>query len=112
MVKLKAFTILEVVTAMLITVFTLGIAMGIYLNLIETETADEHIKANLLAKQYLVETEKQSSFVDDKKEIDGFLLEKSIHAFPMNEDLLITKIIVLDVESERKMAEVVEVLAP
>lgn len=110
MVKLKAFTILEVVTAMLIIVFTLGIAMSVYLNLIETENVDQKIQAHLMAKEYLIQTKKEKSFVDDQTEKNNFLIEKSFKSFLKNENLLLVEIIVTDLSTERKLTELVSII--
>jgi Tfp pilus assembly protein PilV len=76
--KVKGSTLLEVIVALVIIMFVFGIAMMIYLNVLQSSYSNRLIQANLLLKAISDETIREKKYVDEYIQRNGWTVKKSI----------------------------------
>ena len=76
--KLKASTLVEALTAMVIVMLALGVFTTIYVNVIKSGEYHRKTQAALLLDKIAVETKQNKIFLDEKIKTGGFVLEKKV----------------------------------
>ena len=80
--KLKGSTLVEVLIAMAIVMFVIGLFTTIYLNVIKSSDHHRKIKAALLLDKMAFETKQSRLFLDEEIKSDEFVLVKRISPYP------------------------------
>lgn len=79
--KIKAFSIIETITAMVLLTITFGIAISTFDIVMNTDNVSMTVSANLTLKQILAETKKEKTFYDETIERNGFTIQKIIEPY-------------------------------
>lgn len=88
-VKLKASSLVEVLTAMTIIGVVMGIAMMIFVSVLESDQLYQKHLANHLLNELALQTKNSQLFVDDRIETEYFLVEKNIQSYQGNSELIL-----------------------
>jgi len=80
--RLKASTLIEVITAMVIILTCAGIAMMIYSNLSRDVNDELRILAEIRINTLAVETKKNSDFTEFTQDFENIRLQRSILLYP------------------------------
>ncbi len=79
--KLKASTIIESITAMVIIGIVFSIGMMVFGSMLDLNPAPQKIRAKLALEEIIQETKTQQSFVDEVIEGKGFTVSKSVKLY-------------------------------
>jgi len=80
--KLKASTIIEVITAMVIILTCLGIAMTIFTNMSRDVNDELKILAEIRVHTFAAETKKNNDYTDVTQDFDNIRIQRSILLYP------------------------------
>jgi Tfp pilus assembly protein PilV len=86
--KIQAATLIEVIVSLVIIMIFFGIAMMIYINVLNTSISNRQIQADLLLKEVCEETILNRRYFDEKIEKDGFVVYKSIRKYSDMENVI------------------------
>lgn len=87
--KLKASTIIEVITAMVIILTCLGIAMTIFTNMSRDVNDELKILAEIRVHTFAAETKKNNDYTDVTQDFDNIRIQRSILLYPKKSRLKI-----------------------
>ncbi len=89
-VKLKvvASSILEVTTSMVLIGIIFGLATTIYFNLTSSSTSQRKLKYTQELQHLAIQTVNKKSYINERLEMDGVIIIKSIELFENNPMLL------------------------
>lgn len=76
--KLKAYTIIEAMIAMILVVISFGIGMSIYANVLQSDRLVSQAAAHQLLQDQLVQTKTEQRYFDEVLIVQGLTVEKSI----------------------------------
>ncbi|HET6243889.1 MAG: hypothetical protein H0V01_04385 [Bacteroidetes bacterium] len=79
--KIKASTLIEVIVALIIVMITFGIAMVIFINVTHSDNQVQKLKASLILNESALKTSKENSYIDEKTEVDGLFINKTINPY-------------------------------
>lgn len=80
--KVKGFSIVESITALVIILISFGIGMSIYLNVISSERIIAGSTAHLQLANMMEEIKKNKSYSNETLELENMIIEKKIHPYP------------------------------
>jgi hypothetical protein len=100
----KGNTIIEVMIALAITSFCVGLATIIYLNIQKGSLPFFKVKAVELAEFYMKETLDKNSFYEETYKAEEFVVKKSVSLHESFNDCYLVRMIVYD-GSKKKIAE-------
>ena len=80
--NLKASTIIEVITAMVIILTCLGIAMTIFSNMSRDVNDELRILAEIRVNTFAAETKKNNDYTDVTQDFDNIRIQRSILLYP------------------------------
>ncbi len=102
--QLRASSLIEVITAMVIISTIFAIASMVFINVYRSTAAMRRLSAVLAAENLRIETEIDRAFKDEELVSGDFVIHKTVRAFPGTSDLLIITFEVLN-EDGKKIAE-------
>ncbi|MDQ3192428.1 MAG: hypothetical protein M3Q58_12615 [Bacteroidota bacterium] len=102
--KIKASTLIEVIVALIIVMISFGIAMAIYVNVTYSDNQIQKLKANLILNETAIKTTNENSFIDEKTEVDGISVVKTVHSYEGIQGLNLLLLEAFDVNM-KKIAE-------
>jgi hypothetical protein len=102
--RIKASSIIEVVIAMVLIVFVLGIALMIYTNVLRFSLSAPQIKAGFLLQQILIQEENKSHISDQHIQLEEFSVEEQLSPY-INTGLIDIHLTAFDI-NHQKLAEV------
>ncbi|MEM9821103.1 MAG: hypothetical protein AAF985_08530, partial [Bacteroidota bacterium] len=76
--RLPASSIVESITAMLIILISFGAGMSIYLNIMSNDQVLAKDRANTLLHHHLEQILQQKTYIDQRLEMQGMLIEQQI----------------------------------
>ena len=79
--KIKASTLIEVLIAMILVMFSFGIAMAIYINVSLSDHLVQKLKAELLLNETAIETKAGNSFIDEKTGLGNISVNKTVTSY-------------------------------
>lgn len=80
--KLQGTTLVETLAALTLIVIAFGIGMMIYLQIMASSPIIEKSRVYPMLQSMMEESIYQNDFIDNKKEVEGLLIEKEISAYP------------------------------
>ena len=80
--RLKATSIVESITAMVIILLSFGVGMMIYMNVLRSEKLISKARANLILNQVLSKTKEEKSFKNEKMNNEHIRIIKSVSNYP------------------------------
>lgn len=86
--KVVASSILEVTTSMVLIGIIFGLATTIYFNLTSSSTSQRKLKYTQELQHLAIKTVNEKSYINERLEIDGVTIVKSIELFESNPMLL------------------------
>lgn len=105
--KLKAFSIIETITAMALLTITFGIAMSTFDMIYNTDNIETTINAQLTLKQIIAETQQDKTYYDETTKRNGFTIEKTIqpyNRFSKSNNLIYLQVTATTSEQEQPIA--------
>lgn len=102
--KVKASTLIEVMVALIIVMISFGIAMAIYVNVTHSDNQTQKLKAQLLLNETAIKTTNENSFIDEKTEMDGISVIKTVSSYEGTPGLHLLFLEAFDVNA-KKIAE-------
>lgn len=94
--KLKAFTLVESLVAMVLVVFSMGFATVVYVNVVDSDKQLKQQRAILILDKLALETIQEKQLIDDLIKIDDYYINKTLEKFPNTENLYLFKLVLLD----------------
>lgn len=91
--KIRAFTILESMVAIVIVMIVFGLSSVVIINISSTGITKEKQQAFTLVQQLRNETLQQSRFIDESIELENLIIEKTILDYSTSSELKILLII-------------------
>ena len=85
--KLKAFTVIESIIAMVVIVVSLGISSMIFYNMIESDSQRLELKANLLLNKETSRIQQEKDYIDSETEAGDWILSKKVEQYEGTENL-------------------------
>ncbi len=79
--KLKAFSIIETITAMVLLTITFGIAISTFDMIYNTDNIQATTNAQLTLKQIIAETQQDKTYYDETIERNGFTIKKTVQPY-------------------------------
>jgi hypothetical protein len=79
--SIKAFSIIETITAMALLTITFGIAISTFDIVMNTDNIPMTVNANLTLKQIAAETKQEKTFYDETIERNGFTIQKIVQPY-------------------------------
>lgn len=79
--KIEAVSIVETISALLLTFIAFGIGMSIYLNVMRTDALVLRSKAATILEQIAFEAENNDRLLDESLERNGFRIEKILKPY-------------------------------
>lgn len=103
--KYKGNTLPEILIAIVIISFTSALGISIYINIQENTQPFMKLKANEIAKHYLVESEQTHDYFDKSFKEEDFTVKKTSTISETYPDCLLLKISVSS-KTEKKICEI------
>lgn len=79
--KIKAFSIIETIVAMILLTITFAVAMSTFDFISNTNSMEIKVNAQLSIKTILAETIRDKTFYDETIERNGFVIEKKVQTY-------------------------------
>lgn len=94
--KYKAFTLVETIVALVITMICVGIAFNIILNVEKSGNNFKKIQAHFYLLQELNKVKNEKKFLDENIDKDNMRIEKTFTQYQSIDKLYVMKLIVFD----------------
>lgn len=94
--KLKSATLIEAIVAMVIIMAVFGLAMMIYVNVINSSVSARHVRIGLILKKAAEDTVASKRFFDEAFEEGGFAISKSVSKYDNVETLIRLRLEIVD----------------
>ncbi len=94
--KIKASTLIEALVAMVIVMTCFGIASMIYVNVLNADNNRIQLNAHLLVHELAQKAKETNSFLDEKIETNGLIIQKSVEPYHDIPNLNVLKYIAVD----------------
>jgi hypothetical protein len=94
--QLKASTLIEALVAMVIVMICFGIASMIYVNVLNADNNRIQLKAHLIVSDLAQKAKTTSTFLDEKIETEGLVIQKSIEGYHDIPNLSVLKFVAFD----------------
>lgn len=107
--KIPAFTIIESLVALIITMLVFGLCLLIFINVTKTSDISRRTKAFFILKEYRNKTKSNKDYLDNTFFVDGFRIEKKLMNYHETKDLYQLSLIAFD-RTDKKLAEINELL--
>ena len=107
--NLKAFSIIETITAMALLTITFGIAMSTFDMIYNTDNIEIATNAQLTLKQIIAETQQDKTYYDETIKRNGFTIEKTVQPytkFSKDNNLIHLQVIATIIEQEKTIATI------
>jgi len=98
--RLKATSIVESITAMVIILLSFGVGMMIYMNVLRSEKLVSKAKASLVLNQILGKTKEEQTFRNEKINKDFLKIIKSVSNYPDVTDAYAIKLEAFNMKGE------------
>ncbi len=109
--SLKASTIVEVVTAALLVLISLGIGMMIFANVLTSEGLVAKTKAQTVLTKIAEDTEYQQVFITEQIELPGMIVQKEITPFlPEYPNAILLTLTAFNADKSRQLCELKQVI--
>jgi type II secretory pathway pseudopilin PulG len=99
--RIKAFTLVESLVAMVLVVFSMGFATVVYVNVVDSDRQLKQQRAILILDKYALETKEEKQFIDDLIKLDDYYIEKTLEKYANTENLYLFKLVLLDLNKNR-----------
>lgn len=98
--RLKATSIVESITAMVIILISFGVGMMIYMNVLRSEKLISKAKANLILNQVLGKTIEEKAFKNEKINKGNLRIIRSVSNYPDAPDAYAIKLEAFNMKEE------------
>ena len=99
--KIKAFTLVESLVAMVLVVFSMGFATVVYVNVVDSDKQLKQQKAILILDKLAFETIKEKQLIDDLIKLGDYYIEKTLVKYPNTGNLYLLKLVLSDLNRNR-----------
>ncbi|MCB0401204.1 MAG: hypothetical protein KDD41_03915 [Flavobacteriales bacterium] len=91
--KIRAFSVLEAMMAMLIVMIAFGLSSSIFINVSTSGFSPRKKKAHTLVNRMRYETLTQQRFIEESREFDGITIEKTISDYDGSSALKVLSVV-------------------
>ena len=107
--KVNASSLFETIVALMVIMIVFGIAMTIYVNVMNNSTSLSELKASLKLDELARETKEKKSYFDETIEDESTLIEKKVKKYNDKEGLLLLDIQAFD-KTNKRLADRKEIM--